>query len=261
MSHYFPAAFSPVPMFSMGRYLVPSRSNLTSYCFFFRARRLCCCAAASCIVGVVVFVNVKSAAHHTSWDNTITKGMKVTDRKLQRTQNFNGFFYCHQNRNFFFNFWRTQVLFVGPLIPVLDFWWCLLWVSKSEWAAFFALAGGIPRDSPLVWYLPTSLQPTWQPAASPQACGELYVECLVHTEIAFNVWNIETKQNAWFGIHFHYHNSTFNTFFWEFSWFLTHFWISNLSRWSFNVNGFSSLESTSMQNKLVVKRKVNIAVE
>ena len=29
-------------------------------------------------------------------------------------------------------FWRTSVLFVGPLIPVLDFWWCLPWVSKPR---------------------------------------------------------------------------------------------------------------------------------
>ena len=27
--------------------------------------------------------------------------------------------------------------------PVLDFWWHLLWVSKPEWAALFALGGGI----------------------------------------------------------------------------------------------------------------------
>ena len=27
--------------------------------------------------------------------------------------------------------------------PVLDFWWCLLWVSKPEWAALFALGGGV----------------------------------------------------------------------------------------------------------------------
>ena len=39
---------------------------------------------------------------------------------------------------------RTWVLFVGPLIPLfLDFWWCLLWVSKPKWAALSALGGGI----------------------------------------------------------------------------------------------------------------------
>ena len=27
--------------------------------------------------------------------------------------------------------------------PVLDFWWCLLWVSKPECAALFALGGGV----------------------------------------------------------------------------------------------------------------------
>ena len=28
-------------------------------------------------------------------------------------------------------------------IPVLDFWWCLLWVSKPEWAALFAHGRGV----------------------------------------------------------------------------------------------------------------------
>ena len=27
--------------------------------------------------------------------------------------------------------------------PVLDFWWCLLWVSKPEWAVLFMLSRGI----------------------------------------------------------------------------------------------------------------------
>ena len=27
--------------------------------------------------------------------------------------------------------------------PPLDFWWCLLWVSKPEWAALFTLGGGV----------------------------------------------------------------------------------------------------------------------
>ena len=29
------------------------------------------------------------------------------------------------------------------IIPVLDFWWCLLWVLKPEWAALFTLGWGI----------------------------------------------------------------------------------------------------------------------
>ena len=27
--------------------------------------------------------------------------------------------------------------------PVLNFWWCLLWVSKPEWETLFALGWGI----------------------------------------------------------------------------------------------------------------------
>ena len=45
--------------------------------------------------------------------------------------------------SFFLNFWRTWVLYVGPLIPIFVFWWCLLWVSKPEWATIFELGGGI----------------------------------------------------------------------------------------------------------------------
>ena len=36
-------------------------------------------------------------------------------------------------------FWRTHVHFWGHWYPCLDFWWRLLWVSKPEWAALFAL--------------------------------------------------------------------------------------------------------------------------
>ena len=46
---------------------------------------------------------------------------------------------------FWFFFWRTQVLFYGETdTPVLEFWWCLLSVSKPEWAALFVFTGGIP---------------------------------------------------------------------------------------------------------------------
>ena len=47
---------------------------------------------------------------------------------------------------FFSSFWRTQVIFVGPGATdtsVLDFWWCLLWVSKPEWSALFTLGWDI----------------------------------------------------------------------------------------------------------------------
>ena len=50
--------------------------------------------------------------------------------------------------------------------PVLDFWWCLLWVSKLEWAALFELCGGIHVTCslrfPLVQHLATSWRPAWQ---------------------------------------------------------------------------------------------------
>ena len=49
--------------------------------------------------------------------------------------------------------------------PVLDFWWCHIWVSKPEWEALFTLGRDIclqiPWDSHLVQHLLTSWQPSW----------------------------------------------------------------------------------------------------
>ena len=59
--------------------------------------------------------------------------------------------------------------------PVLDFWWRLLWVSKPEWAALFALRRRtvmyIPWDPPLVLHLPTS----WRPARS-RSCPHILLQ-------------------------------------------------------------------------------------
>ena len=47
---------------------------------------------------------------------------------------------------------------MGPPIPlVLDFWWRLLWVSEPEWAALFALGGGVrvTRDRVFVFWFVT----------------------------------------------------------------------------------------------------------
>ena len=71
--------------------------------------------------------------------------------------------------DFFFNlnFWRTQVLFVGTLIP-------LFWTSGDVSSGFQSQSGQsylhlaeayvlhIPWDSPLVWHLPTSWWPACQ---------------------------------------------------------------------------------------------------
>ena len=65
--------------------------------------------------------------------------------------------------------------------PVLDFWWHLLWVSKPEWAALCTCLVEVyvlhvPWYSPLVWYLPTSWQPAWQPSQSlPYTCNQALV--------------------------------------------------------------------------------------
>ena len=44
--------------------------------------------------------------------------------------------------------------------PVLDFWWCLLWVSSFA----EAYLSHVPWDSLLVWHLLTSWWPAWQPS-------------------------------------------------------------------------------------------------
>ena len=45
---------------------------------------------------------------------------------------------------FFKKFLEDIISFCGATdTPVLDFWWCLLWVSKPEWTASFTLGQGI----------------------------------------------------------------------------------------------------------------------
>ena len=64
---------------------------------------------------------------------------------------------------FFFNFWKTWVLFVGPLIPLFwTSWWRLPWVSKPGWIphlrALSPACHGTFVDWPKVWcmYLSSS---------------------------------------------------------------------------------------------------------
>ena len=46
---------------------------------------------------------------------------------------------------FFFEFWWTWVLFVGPLIPLFWIWCRLPWVSKPGWILRFT-SGATPAD-------------------------------------------------------------------------------------------------------------------
>ena len=68
-------------------------------------------------------------------------------------------------------FWRTQVLFVGPLIT-------LFWTSGDIYPGFQCQGGSLTcllchlhamdsSDLPLVWHLLTSWQPAWQPVVFP----------------------------------------------------------------------------------------------
>ena len=58
-----------------------------------------------------------------------------------------GFIQCLQI-NFIETFFYNTLYNISPFcgatdIPVLDFWWCLLWISKPEWVALFILGRGI----------------------------------------------------------------------------------------------------------------------
>ena len=69
----------------------------------------------------------------------------------------------------FFNFWRTHVLFVGPLIPQFrtsgDV--CPGFQSQGGYHLHTFLSVRYSSDSPLVWHLPTSWWPAWWPIAFP----------------------------------------------------------------------------------------------
>ena len=87
--------------------------------------------------------------------------------------------------SFFFKkiFWRTWVLFLGPLIP-------LFWTSGDVSSGFQSQSGQpysscveaymlyVPWDSPLVWHLPTSWEPAWQ------------LSCLFHVPVR-HWWNLK----------------------------------------------------------------------
>ena len=81
------------------------------------------------------------------------------------------FFLMHPVTSFFKNIWRTEVLFVGPLIP-------LFWTSGDFNPGFQSQGGSLPcvlshlcttdsSDSTLVQHLPTSWQPVWQAVCIP----------------------------------------------------------------------------------------------
>ena len=74
-------------------------------------------------------------------------------------------------------FWRTFILFVGPLIP-------LFWISGGFSSGFQSQSGQsyshlvdvyvmyIPSNSLLVWHMLTSWWPAWQPSCShPRTCN------------------------------------------------------------------------------------------
>ena len=64
--------------------------------------------------------------------------------------------------------------------PVLDFWWCVLWVSKPEWVLPYSLFAEpnvmyIPWDPSMVLHLLTSWWLALQPVTSPHASAEVGV--------------------------------------------------------------------------------------
>ena len=79
-----------------------------------------------------------------------------------------------------FNFWRTSILFVGPLIPL--FWTsgviCPGFQSQGRFLACMLchLHATVSSDSPLAWHLLISWQPAWQLSYSdPHTCKQKLV--------------------------------------------------------------------------------------
>ena len=66
---------------------------------------------------------------------------------------------------FFLNFWRTYVLFVGPLItPVLDFWWRLMFQSQGgcRWKILWWLDVGVMTSRNLKWCRKIAIKWRWR---------------------------------------------------------------------------------------------------
>ena len=78
-----------------------------------------------------------------------------------------------------FCFSQTHMSFFGATgTPVLDFWWCILWVLKPEWVLPYSLfveanVMYIPQDPPMVLHMPTSWQPASPPVLSPHTVAEV----------------------------------------------------------------------------------------
>ena len=85
--------------------------------------------------------------------------------------------------SFFLKFLEVTCPFCGATdTPVLDFWWCLPWVSKPGWNRLHAfLPVHYSSDSPLVRHLLTSWWPAWQPSQfDPHTCSrQTYPQALV----------------------------------------------------------------------------------
>ena len=99
------------------------------------------------------------AVIHTLWEED---GQNLTIQ-IQST------FVCHIWNYFIFpfkNFGRHKCFLWAVGTPVLDFWWCLPWVSKPggcRTCVFCHLHTVDSSDSPLVRHLLTSWQPAMQP--------------------------------------------------------------------------------------------------
>ena len=85
--------------------------------------------------------------------------------------------------------------------PVLHFWWRQPWVLKPGWTRLHAfLPARYSSDSPLVWHLPNTWQPPWQPRHfDPHTCCcQTYPQALVVSR-----WEPWLKPMAWAGARTH----------------------------------------------------------
>ena len=99
-------------------------------------------------VQLLRFINKRSATSYQLLPNLTTSSTSEISLVLFRYEFFlmatAAVLYLGPACNHFLNKIGGYMSFYGATdTPVLDFWWCLLWVSKPKWAALFTLGRGI----------------------------------------------------------------------------------------------------------------------
>ena len=86
------------------------------------------------------------------------------------------------------NFCWTHGHFGATDTPVLDFWWCLLWVSKPEWAALFTQFGRGVHD---IHYLRFTSCATLLPVYMASIAASRFPHMHVSAEVGCWIWTAD----------------------------------------------------------------------